>query len=334
MILRKTLPLLMMLLLAATAFARIGQPAEATLAAMTDAELYGLAESEQFSVDAELAGEYLFRLSGSAVAGDTNLERLGEVIGHATGFGSQIAVPVHDFLTANLDELLEVGSAVIPVENSYLLELAVSEEGGVAVIDWQFGLTERDTDLFSEVRHYLGADADSVRVVIREFADMQCPHCATFGVEVMPLIEELLAADPGLRFEFHHFPLVNIHANAISAAEAAECVADANTGSEAFFEFSSLIFERQQAWSQLPETGPYFISLAQENGFGTDGVAECLADRRHVALIRDSADHAAMELGVRGTPTVFVDGFLVADWNVRSGYTDLITLIDARNDAP
>lgn len=332
---RTRLITLALLLLFPLAAARIGLPADEVLDAMTADGLLGLDVSEQFEVEPVLAGELLFGLQGLSSGSADNLGRLGLVVGHATGFGEQIAGPVTDFLSANLVALTQAGSAAIPVEGSFVLLLDVAEDPDWGtVIDWSFSLSERDTAAFQPSRHALGASAADARIVIREFGDLQCPHCATFALQVMPHIEEILAADPGVRFEFHHLPLVTIHPNAIPAAEAAECVAAANLGTETFFGFSALIFERMQAWGQLPETGPYFISLAQEAGLETEGVAECLASREHMEHIRDSALYAVSELGLQGTPSAFVDGFQVSAWNQAASFTDLIALIDARSTSP
>lgn len=331
----RTSIILLVLLVSSLGFARIGQPADIALGAFEEQGLLNLATGEQFELQPVLAGDILYRLSGGASASNENLERLGAVIGYATGYGEQIAVPVSDFLTANLAGILEAGNAVVPIEGSYLLELELTQDETETIfIDWEFGLLERQADAFADARHALGAASGDARVVIREFADFQCPHCARFAVEAMPLIEELLAEDAGLRFEFHHFPLTSIHANAIPAAEAAECIAAANQGTATFFEISTLIFDRMQAWGQLPDTGPYFVRLAQEAGLVTDGVAQCLADRQHMAHIQESATHAARELGVQGTPTVFVDGFQVTAWTERASYEELIRLVDARRTGP
>ena len=327
----RTLMATVLLLGLGAGFARIGLPAEATLQAMDEV---GLLEAEGFSLEPVVHSDLLFSLSGEFAASSQNFVLLGDAVGFATGMGEGIAEPVAGFMEANLDGLVEVGSAVVPVEGSYMLELdLIADETGDVRVSWNFGLHEIDEGLFPEARHALGADLESARVVIREFADLQCPHCSTFALTVMPQLEELLSADEGIRLEFHHLPLVTIHANALPAAEATECIVAAN-GGEGFWDFTHDVFERMQAWQQLPETGPYFISLAQETGLSTKGVAECLADRDQLDYIRASADHAISQLGLSGTPSVFVDGFQVAGWNQLDSYLELIALTEARNTAP
>jgi protein-disulfide isomerase len=166
--------------------------------------------------------------------------------------------------------------------------------------------------------------------VIREFSDFQCPHCANFSLNVLPLLERELLSRPDVRFEFHHLPLVSIHGNALPAAEAVECVAAAN-GEDSFWSYGTTVFGRLQAWQGLPDTGPYFISLASELGLSTEGLAECLAERTFLPEIQASYQNATAGLGINGTPALFVNGFKVAAWNQPSSYLELIELIDARS---
>lgn len=322
---------ILLLLLAGSATAQLAGPAADSLELL---EELGLTDSGDggFSLTPVIHGDLLAELHGTATDSAPDLVRLGEAVGVATGMGEGIAGPVEEFLAANLVALAAEGQADVPVEGGFVLSLEVSETDAGTEISWRVSLKEIPAELFPEARHALGATAEDARVTIREFADLQCPHCATFALEAMPVVEELLAEDPGLRFEFHHLPLVTIHANAIPAAEAAECVAAVN-GEDSFFGFSRIVFERMQAWQALPETGPYFVSLASETGFETAGVAACLEEREHLGFIRESADTAIMTLGLTGTPSVFVEGFQVGAWNRQDAYERLIRLVDARSSS-
>ena len=84
------------------------------------------------------------------------------------------------------------------------------------------------------------------RVVIAEFSDFECPFCQRWYDETLPDIRALIGDDVALAFL--HFPLTQIHANAVAAHAAAECA-----GSEGkFWEMHDLLFERQGEWSRLP----------------------------------------------------------------------------------
>jgi protein-disulfide isomerase len=283
--------------------------------------------AEGFSVTTVDYGGLLFAMQGSGTLADSDTLLLGEVVGIATGMGEGIAGPVSAFLAANAQELAGQGPVAIPVEGSFVLTLELTP-ADLEQVSFAIGLQEIDEALFPPARHVLGnPDAG---FVIREFSDFQCPHCANFSRNVLPLLEREVLSRGDVRFELHHLPLVSIHANAVPAAEAVECVTAANDAAT-FWSYGSTVLERLQAWQGLSDTGPYFISLASELGLGTDGVAECLADRTYLPEIQASYQIATSVLGINGTPALFLNGFKVAAWNQPASYLELIELIDARN---
>jgi protein-disulfide isomerase len=332
---RKTVIFLAVLCLM-TAQARIGSDSGQAAAQL---EQLGLEEQkagiltggDAFSVSAVSYGDVLFAFEGHATLSEGDARLLGGVVGIATGLGPGIAAPVAAFLAENGLQLLGRGPVDIPVEGSFLLVLDVSEagpDGGLPELTFKVGLHEVDEALFPPARHTLGSAG--ARFVIREFSDFQCPYCANFSRDVLPLLESGLLTRGDVRFEFHHLPLVSIHANAVPAAEAVECVASAN-GEDAFWSFGATVFERLQAWQGLADTGPYFIRLASELGLATDGVEQCLAERTFLPEIQASYQAAVGELQISGTPAVFVNGFKVAAWNQPESYLELIEVIDARS---
>jgi protein-disulfide isomerase len=182
-------------------------------------------------------------------------------------------------------------------------------------------------DAFLPVRHAKGpADA---RYVIREFSDLQCPFCARFAAAVVPALEATLLARGDVRFEYHHLVLGARFANSGRAAEATECVADASPDdADAFWTYLDALFERQQAWSVLGDPDPYFVRLAGELGLGSAGVGDCLVAGTHRAMIQASTERA-FELGINGTPTVFVGPYKLSDFNRIEAYLAAMALVDA-----
>jgi hypothetical protein len=152
-------------------------------------------------------------------------------------------------------------------------------------------LVEVPEAAFPVVRHGKGpADA---RYVIREFSDLQCPFCARFAAQVVPALEATLLARGDVRFEYHHLVLGARFANSGRAAQATECVADANPDDpEAFWTYLDALFARQQAWAVLGDPDPYFARLVAELGLSGDGVAECIAAGTHAAAIQASTERA------------------------------------------
>ena len=75
-------------------------------------------------------------------------------------------------------------------------------------------------------------------VTLIEYSDFECPACAQFSPYIKELMNEY---GDELRFEYRHFPLINIHAQAIPAARAAEAAAQQGK----FWEMHDKLFENQ-----------------------------------------------------------------------------------------
>ncbi len=137
-------------------------------------------------------------------------------------------------------------------------------------------------------------------VTLVEFADFQCPYCAT----AYPILEEVLKEYDGkVRFNYKHFPLISIHRNAVPAATAAEAAGLQGK----FWEMYSLLYSRQQDWSNEPSAGKKFEEYASEldldvEKFKSDMTSDALAKKI------DDQRNEGISLGVNSTPTFFLNG--------------------------
>lgn len=109
-----------------------------------------------------------------------------------------------------------------------------------------------------------------------------------------------------MHFVYRHFPLSGIHDKAVLASIASEAAGK----QDAFWQFHDLLFERQRDWSNFaPEQAKeLFANYAFELGLDRD---QFLADMDDPALkqIVADAETAAQDAGLRGTPTVFINGY-------------------------
>lgn len=149
----------------------------------------------------------------------------------------------------------------------------------------------------SEHDHSAGS-ADAPLVLV-EYGDYQCPHCAAAD-PVVRAVQKALGKD--LRFVFRNFPLAESHPAAEPAAEFAEGAAVQGK----FWEAHDAIF----AWSRRhgpPSLGPEaFAAIA---GALSLDLAQLEADvNGHRYLERIKADfNGGIRSGVNGTPTFFVN---------------------------
>lgn len=132
-------------------------------------------------------------------------------------------------------------------------------------------------------------------ITIVEFSDYQCPFCSRSE----PLVHEALAAYPKqARLIFKHFPLTSIHPQALPAALAAAAAQKQGK----FWEMHEKLFANQRALA--PEQ---LKQYAQEIGLN---VAQFEADVQSEEIKKAVQEDVqlAQRAGVRGTPTIFVNG--------------------------
>ncbi len=140
----------------------------------------------------------------------------------------------------------------------------------------------------------------TARVTLEEFGDFECPPCG----QLYPILKTLEREyGDRLRVVFREFPLTPPHQHALAAAQAAEAAGLQGR----FFEMHDLLYENQKAWHDAFDTRPIFEGYAKQIGldvekFKTDQSGE-------VVSLRITADGSrGHALGVKGTPTVFLDG--------------------------
>lgn len=312
-----------------TALAQIGAPPETVVgplealgATPVAGGWYESAEGFRFRVVER--GGLAFRVEGEGQLTDPGTTFAASVIASASGLGDQIQGPVETFFDDRSGELAGQGRVAVGLD-AYVLSLEVEGEAPYEV-SFSLAFAQLDEASFPESARVLGpADA---RYVVREFSDFQCPFCSNFALQALPFIKGALIERGDVRFEYHHFPLNSIHANAAPAAEAAECVTEAN-GPDGFWAYHDALFERQQAWAQLGEPGSYFVRLAADLGLSIEGVEACIDERRYADAVAEAYQVAAGELRLTGTPTVFVNGFRVAEFLDVESYLALFDRIDA-----
>jgi len=136
-------------------------------------------------------------------------------------------------------------------------------------------------------------------VTIVEFTDYECSTCQ----QSQPVLEKLTAeyADK-VRLVVRDYPLMQ-HKNAFKAAEAAEAARDQGK----YWEYAALLFQNQKAL----EDGK-LKEYASKVGLDRKKFDAELDGSKHADKIqRDMQD--AVRVGVRGTPTIFINGRVVTD---------------------
>ena len=145
--------------------------------------------------------------------------------------------------------------------------------------------------------YYSRGPADAP-ITIVEFSDYQCPFCRRWHDEVS---RDLFAAYPGqIRLVYRNLPLTSIHPDAFSAAEAAMCAGEQGV----YWDYHDKLFG-----GELLGTGVY-LQYAKDLSLDLTSFEACIKDQKYQAEIQADSDFA-LNLGVRSTPTFFINGLAI-----------------------
>jgi len=146
--------------------------------------------------------------------------------------------------------------------------------------------------------HVLGPANAPVR--LEEFGDFECPPCGMFH----PILEQMRAEfGDKLQLTFREFPLVPTHQHALPAASAAEAAGLQGK----FWEMHDLIYEHQNDWKKEFDVRPIFEGYAKQIGLDVERFKRDVgSDAVALRIMQDGK--RGHSLGVKGTPTVFLNG--------------------------
>ncbi len=157
--------------------------------------------------------------------------------------------------------------------------------------------TVKRYDIAEDDDYVLGpADAP---ITIIEFSDYQCPFCTKYEVQVAQRLRQEFPDQ--IRFIYRDFPLYSIHPFAAPAAEAANCAGEQG----AYWQYHDALFSGKYEFSQAA-----FAQYAAELSLDAGQFKDCLDSRKYQAEVEADYEYAA-NLGIRSTPTIFINGLAV-----------------------
>jgi protein-disulfide isomerase len=143
-----------------------------------------------------------------------------------------------------------------------------------------------------------------------EYGDYECPYSRRAFREIERVERRL---EGGLRFAFRHFPLTEIHPDAMAAAAAAEAAAR----QDHFWEMHGRLFHGQRTLED-----EYLRRYARDLGLNLERFDADRASEEVSARIRRDVKSGFDSREVRGTPTLFVNE------SVYRGPYDAATLVE------
>ena len=140
---------------------------------------------------------------------------------------------------------------------------------------------------------------EDAAVTIVEFSDFQCPFCSQAAGLISKITEEY---PDDVRFVYKNYPLP-FHKEAMPAAKAA--IAAGKQGK--FFEMHDYIFANYRQLKTKFAEDKYYTEAAEKVGLDVNKYKKDFDNPSTAKLIQDEMAEARTA-GVRGTPTIFING--------------------------
>jgi protein-disulfide isomerase len=153
---------------------------------------------------------------------------------------------------------------------------------------------------------------ESAPITIVEFSDFQCPFCKKAADTVDEVVKKY---GNKVRVVFKHYPLP-FHKFAKKASEAAMCAGEQNANN--FWKMHDKMFNNQDA---LEVSG--LKKMAGELKLDQKKFDECLDSAKFASNVEADMNHG-QELGVKSTPTFFINGKLLSGAQPLEEFVDLI----------
>jgi protein-disulfide isomerase len=139
----------------------------------------------------------------------------------------------------------------------------------------------------------------SAPVTIVEFSDFECPFCR----QASPTLKKLQEVyGDKVRIVWKDFPLTQIHPQAFKAAEAAHCAGEQGR----YWEYHDRLFASQDALQPAALKG-----YAADLKLNTQQFDACLDGSKHAERVQ-AGMALGTQLGVNSTPTMYINGRVVA----------------------
>ena len=134
------------------------------------------------------------------------------------------------------------------------------------------------------------------------FSDFECPMCRRLADDLKSNVEKTYRGQASIYFK--DLPLAARHPWAVEAAVAGRCVFHQNP--EAFWAYHDWIFAHQSEIT-LDKFREHALTAIQSTSINREKLVSCMDSRETEPEIKESQREAS-DLGVSGTPTVFLNG--------------------------
>jgi len=142
--------------------------------------------------------------------------------------------------------------------------------------------------------------SEEAKVTIVEFGDFQCSYCRSM-YDVFNQVRSEYGEK--VRFVWKDFPLIEIHSQALNAAQAGRCAQKQGK----FWEMHDLLFQNQDKLSDA-----VYLSLAQQSALDQNSFLACYSNHETIDLIEQNV-REGQSLGVMGTPHFYINNIVAEE---------------------
>lgn len=159
------------------------------------------------------------------------------------------------------------------------------------------------------------------------FEDFQCPACRNFTEKTEPLVIQNLVATGKARYVFHNYPFLDDQAarkESDQAANAAMCANEQNK----FWDMHSILYANWNGENLGAFTDRRLQAMAENIGLDMNAFNSCFNANKYQAEIQADLQ-LGQQMGVSGTPSVFMNGQPVVQGNQVPSYEQIAQAVNA-----
>lgn len=153
---------------------------------------------------------------------------------------------------------------------------------------------------------------EDAEIVLVEFSDFECPFCKRWHDETYLAL--LDAYPDNIRFVYRNLPLTSIHASAFSSAVASLCARE----QDSFWAFHDKLFSFELSLGR-----DSYFQYAADLELDGESFEACLEGGNYDDIIQADMDFA-LNMGVRSTPTFFINGLAIVGAQPLSAFKQII----------
>lgn len=165
-------------------------------------------------------------------------------------------------------------------------------------------------------------------VTVDVYEDFQCPACLQFTKTIEPLIIQHLITPGKVIYNFHHYPFLDGDGargggESDQAANASMCANEQGK----FWDMNAILFENWNGENQGNLNNRRLQAMAESIGLDMNAFNDCFNANKYEDEIQADFDNGN-EIGVSGTPSVFVNGIKVGQPGKIASYQEIAEAVE------